>query len=592
MSETDVVLFGNQVYAGHEWPPELTHRGPVRTIEKPEVAEIKERVPPELRNPAMTYTFGAGFKHPEELLKHVDVNANWTIVRVDFFLLFRLAVGHVYTLPAGYGAAKAVDEYRAASLTEMRRMVARAFPGIELPEVRGVPRVKMAGFPIADFSQLNGPTKRPSECRKVRCADTAENPAYGGVLCTGCRKNELQHGIDTGTVLDVNNPPLVATMAKPGWALGLCGYPGVWFPQSIGGKKVEWADCVARGRFLASGLVLDEMAWIFTTSRNRIDLSVFRFLIPDDGTAIARISETGRAVGAALRLDRGPANAIRICEALRRVGVAQGPMLLNVDNRPDQTRLAMGIFNLRERAPGLHAGGITIMQLPALGSGNPRDKTPVVVMSHAAAALARLLNKDSRGMPLSYSVYEGRVPPPVPDGAIRIDAGVGFEGLKVLDKLTSDAVAYVENAHALTFGMLYRLAQTPASIVFCGSAIGKYGFTHATFRCDLGQAWYCVVAAAADPGSNGTLVTTGTVDYEDAPLRAMLSMAQIGPCAVCEKDEGRDHISDLILAHNAGVEPKWKCSAESVLGRSLEQARAEAEAAYDLLRRVATETFE
>jgi len=582
---TNVVLFGSQTFVGEAWPEEHSHRGPVRPLTPEEVAEIKKKVPSEARTPAVRYSFGGtgGFRRPAELFKHIDINTDFCVVAVDIFLLHRLAVAHLYSRPTGFKAARSVTEVRASTINEMRRTIQAAFPKLELPANQRSGRTKMFGFPVAEFAQVSAPTTRPSECRVRRCGEKAENPAFGGVLCTECRMNSLKVPISIQDVLGACDSPIVAAMTRPNWMAGLCGYPGIWFPPAKAEDAVVWEDCVRRGVFLHSGLALDEMAWIFTT-RRPVDLSFCRVLVPDR-TAVARISETETAIKLSLRLDRGPMKTIEICLNLRRYGVAVGPLLLNVDDQPDQARVGIGIHQLRERNPTLQAGGLTLMTLP--------DKTPVVIMTHAAAALARLLNKDQRGIPISYSVHEGQKPPRVPEGAIEIDAEVGIQSMRLFERVNSDTVFYVTNAQALTFGLLYYLVQTPASIIFSGSKLGKYGFTHKFFKSELGQAWYCVVRAAADPDSNGTLVTTGEIDYVDASFRSMLTAAQAGPCSVCEVDhEGRDHITDLLLWANTGTVPKWQCAAPAVFrGRSLEQAESDAREFYKLLKSAISRTF-
>ena len=581
----NAVLFGGQVFAGVGWPEEHSHIGPVKMLTAPETQEIRAKVPPQLRMPFVRYTFGAGFLRPAELFRHVDVAhtgaTGWVVTRVDVFLLHRMAVANRYGKGNGIVAARAVAEGRARTVKEMLREIEAAFPKIELPpELRSrLARTKMLGPYVSDFAQISAATARPSDCRVRRCGEKAENPAYGGVVCDGCRRNRLQVGIDVSAVLEVDAAPLVAELARPGWILGLAGYPGVWYARSL---AAGWAECVARGRFLASGLILDEAPWIFPT-RRPVDLCLFRALVAD-GTAIARLGETEAAIKLALRLDRGPQNAIRICDDLRRYGIARGPLLLNVDDHPDQKRFGVGPYQLRERSPKLHGGGLTLMTV---------DGTPVVVLSHAAAALARLLNHDTRGMPLSYSVHEGRAPPAVPPGAVEGDAAAGLESMRTVANANSDTVFYVRNAHALTFGLLYHLVETPASIVFVGSKVGKYGFRHAALTCDLGQAWYCVVEAAADAGSNGTLVTSGDGDFDEASLRGMVDPAALGPCSICEVDsDGRDHLTDLIAWANFSVRPKWNCSAPALLrGRSLEEAQADAGKFFRLLKVVSEKIF-
>ena len=579
---SNLVLFGSQVFAGHGWPGEPNHRGPVRSLDKTEKDDVKNRVPPELRSPAIRYTVGVGFRCPAELFRHIDVDGNWNVRKIDFHLLFRLAVGHLYTRPTGLNTAKEVHEVRASKLPEMKRLIKAAFGDIEMPVIKGAMYTKLSGFPVAVAEGLTAPAAKVTDCRKRQCGASAEFPGYGGVLCDHCRRNELKIGIDIGSVLDANAskpPELVAAMAKPGWLLGVCGHPIVWFQYTADGNKVDWSRCVARGRFLASGLLLDEAAWICTTGR-AVDITLVRALVPE-GNAVVRFAETQAAVKLALRLDRGPANAGRICEELRRNGIARGPLLLNVDTRPDMAHYGIGAYHLRTRNLELHACGITIMALA--------DKTPVVAMSHAAAALARLLKVDTRGIPCTFSVYDGRKLPNFGYPTVRIDAAVGFEdgGLeKTLARMTSNAVVVVENAHALTFGMLYYIVQTPASIVFSGSAVGKYGFTHAGYKRDLGQAWYCVVAAAAHPASGATIVTATEADFDDASLRGMLARDQIGPCPICESDaDGRDHVSDLVSWALLKTKPKWHCSAEAVLrGRSVDQAAEQAESSYQFLK--------
>lgn len=587
---TNVVLFGSQLFAGVGWPEEHSHVGPVRMLESQETKEIREKIPREMRMPFIRYTFGTGFRFPVEIFRHIDVVHNashgWIIHRVDIFVLHRMAVAHRYSKSNGITAAQSVTDVRARTPKEMIREVKAAFPDIELPPefAKRIARTKMLGPPVSEFCQVVAPTTRPSDCRVRRCSAQAQNPDHGGVLCTQCCRNRLQNGIELSAVLETGSVPLVSELGRPGWVLGLAGYPGIWFSSAAG---TAWKECVARGRFLASGLVLDELPWIFTTNRP-VDLTFCRALI-EDGTAIARIGEVEATIKLSLRLDRGPRNGIRITENLRAFGIARGPLLLNVDDRADQPRIGVGAFQLRERSASLHGGGLTIMTL---------GEMPLVILSHAAIAVAKLLNLDRRGIPLSYSVYEGRVAPPPSAGALELDAAVGFGTMAMLAEMTSEMTVYVRNAHALTFGMLYHLTLTPASIVFSGSKVGKYGFRHAGFQCDLGQAWYCVIAAAAEAGSNGTLVTSSDLDFEDVSLRSMLSPAALGPCAVCKDEVGeddaeqRDHLTDMLCWANFSVKPKWFCAAPAILRqRTIEMAVDDCEKNFQLLKQVAENVF-
>lgn len=587
---SNAVLFGSQLFAGVGWPEEHSHIGPVRMLEACETKEIREKIPRELRMPFIRYTFGVGFRYPSEIFRHVDVVhsrvAGWIVHRVDIFVLHRMAVAHRYGKSNGILAAQSVKEVRARTVKEMIREVKNAFPEIELPPdfAKRIARTKMSSFPVNDFSQVVAPTTRPSDCRVRRCSTPAENPAHGGVLCTECCRNMLQYGIELSAVLETGPAPIVSELGQPGWILGLAGYPGIWFSDSASHK---WRECVARGRFLASGLIFDELPWMFTT-RRPVELTLCRALI-EDGTAIARIGEIEATIKLALRLDRGPQNAIRITEMLRAFGVAKGPLLLNVDGQPDQQRIGVGAFQLRERSATLQGGGLTLMTVGGV---------PLVVMSHAVIALARLLNLDRRGIPFSYSVHEGRVAPKLTPGSVEIDAAVGFSTMAVLASLTSEMTVFVRNAHALTFGMLYHLVLTPASVVFSGSKVGKYGFRHAGYQCDLGQAWYCVITAAAEAGSNGAIVESGDIDFDDVSLRSMLSATALGPCSVCKDDVGdegaqeRDHFTDLLCWANFSVKPKWFCAAPAILRqRTIEMAFDDCNKNYLSLKSVAENVF-
>ena len=249
---SNAVLFGSQLFAGVGWPEEHSHVGPVRMLESQETKEIREKIPRELRMPFIRYTFGDGFRFPSEIFRHVDVvhsrTSGWIISRLDMFVLHRMAVAQRYGKSNGFVAAQGVKEVRARTVKEMIREVKNAFQDIELPPdfTKRIARTKMLGPPVTDFCQVVAPTTRPSDCRVRRCSAQAENPAQGGVLCTECRKNRLQQGIELSAVLETGSAPLVAELGRPGWVLGLAGYPGIWFSSTA---STAWRECVARGRF-------------------------------------------------------------------------------------------------------------------------------------------------------------------------------------------------------------------------------------------------------------------------------------------------------------------------------------------------------
>ena len=583
------VLFKSQLFAGWGWPEELSHVGPIVMLSQAQIEEIKDRIPIELRQPFLRYTFGSGFQAATEALKHISVTHagehGWRVDGLDILILHRIAVGERYLEGNGIMQAKQTTEVRARSMLEVRREIKLAFPDLDFGTRfnKRLARSKMIGPSLTDFAQLSAPTTRPNDCRARRCGEKAENPSYGGVLCTSCRNNKLQVEFTSEELLEAcPRSYFIAELTKPGFVLGLVGYPDVWFPKS---PYTSWKECCERGRFLASGFMFDDAPRIFTERRS-INLLLFRVLV-DDGNSIARLSETEALMKLSLRLDRGPANGKRIGLELARFGVAKGPLLLNVNGHADQPRIGAGLATLRDRCQRQHAGGLHLIDV---------HKKPYVVLAHAVIALARMLGYDKRGVEFSFSVYEGCKPEYVDPDTVVIDAAIGFTNPRQMERIPSTGSVYVVNAHALSFGMLYAIVQTSASVIFAGSRLGKYGVYYPKFGARLGQAWYTVVKASLDvDDGNGTYVET-TDDFVDAGLRSMLSQEQIGPCSVCEKDaelDGRDHHSDLLAWAAFGARPRRQCAAANILDqRTIDEAKQEAEDHFELLKLAARHVFE
>ena len=269
--EGHLVLFGDTMVGRHFGPPD-------GAVGHPSAGPANlSFAPPEARLPFARFYEDEGFIWPAELLRHVEVGGSqWEVSAVDIFALHRLAVSAAAQAGRPLKRRKRAPKFEAACAT-----VETEF-GRVCKNVKAAGREACTGATVAGLADF-----RPAHALGCRVKGCASSQADRG-LCERHRTNGLKKKFDlelvSRSVATNFSRREVERLRRPEFVLGFIGLHGSYFgaPRA---HAVKWADAEDRGRWLASGGILDDepriLANLHPTVATGDICDLYRVLLPD-----------------------------------------------------------------------------------------------------------------------------------------------------------------------------------------------------------------------------------------------------------------------------------------------------------------------